>query len=140
MSKKIYRSQNDIVIGGVCGGLGEAFNIDSNLIRIVFILFAIFGAGIVVYLVLWAILPISVAGNADNQQNNENVNTFEKGKDNIFKLERVDNKSLNLLAFTLIFIGILLLLNNLFLFLNIYKLWPLLIILVGFIIIFNNRK
>ena len=36
--KKLYRSAKDKMIGGVCGGLGEYFNIDSTIVRLAFIL------------------------------------------------------------------------------------------------------
>jgi len=38
MEKKIYRSQKNKVIGGVCGGIGEYFDIDPVLIRLIFII------------------------------------------------------------------------------------------------------
>ena len=56
--QKLYRSRNDQIISGVCGGLGEFFGIDPTLIRVIFVLLAIFGgSGIVIYLVMWLIVP-----------------------------------------------------------------------------------
>lgn len=59
-NKKLYLSDRDKKISGVCGGLGEYFNIDSTLIRLVWVIFAIptafFGA-ILVYLISAAIIP-----------------------------------------------------------------------------------
>lgn len=55
-AKKLFRSKNR-VIGGVCNGIGEYFVIDPVIVRIIFVLTAIFGAGILVYLVLWIMLP-----------------------------------------------------------------------------------
>jgi len=56
--KKLYRSKKDRIIGGVCGGLGEYFSIDSTVIRILYILFALTGgAGIFIYLILILIIP-----------------------------------------------------------------------------------
>ena len=40
--KKLYRSSKDMYIGGVCGGLGEVIDLDSNIIRVVFFIFYIF--------------------------------------------------------------------------------------------------
>jgi phage shock protein C len=57
-NQKLYRSREDRMIGGVCGGLGEFFGIDSTLIRLLFVLLVIFGgSGILVYLVLLVIVP-----------------------------------------------------------------------------------
>ena len=51
--KRLYRSRTERMIGGVCGGLGEFLNIDVTLVRLLFVLCAIFGGpGLVVYLVV----------------------------------------------------------------------------------------
>jgi phage shock protein C len=42
MAKKLYRSKKDSVIAGVCGGIAEYFEIDSTLVRLLFILIVIF--------------------------------------------------------------------------------------------------
>jgi phage shock protein PspC (stress-responsive transcriptional regulator) len=56
--KKLYRSKTDRKIGGVCGGLGEYFGVDSTLVRLaaVVLIFAS-GAGLIAYIVAWAIIP-----------------------------------------------------------------------------------
>jgi len=56
--KKLYRSRTDRMIGGVCGGLGEYLSIDSTVIRILYILFALTGgSGIFIYLILLLVIP-----------------------------------------------------------------------------------
>jgi phage shock protein C len=57
--KKMYLSDTDRKIGGVCGGIGEYFDKDPTLIRIIFILFILFsfGFGILAYLAMWLIMP-----------------------------------------------------------------------------------
>ena len=56
---KLYLSNTDRKIGGVCGGLGEYFEIDSTIFRITFIFLSIisFGAGIFGYLAVWVVIP-----------------------------------------------------------------------------------
>ena len=57
-TQKLYRSRDDRMIGGVCGGLGEFFDIDPTLIRLLFVLLTIFGgSGVLVYLVMLFIVP-----------------------------------------------------------------------------------
>lgn len=52
--KRFYRSREDRWISGVCGGLGEYFNIDPILVRIgFFIITVIYGFGIILYIILW---------------------------------------------------------------------------------------
>ncbi len=57
--KKLYRSLEDNMIAGVCGGLGEYFNIDSTIIRLLFVVATFFtsGAMIFAYLIAMIIIP-----------------------------------------------------------------------------------
>lgn len=54
----LTRSETNRMVAGVCGGLGEHFGIDPTIVRIVFVLLSVFGgSGVVLYLVLWLIVP-----------------------------------------------------------------------------------
>ena len=56
--KRIYRDTEGKVIGGVCSGLGEYFRIDPLIIRIIFLIsFFVYGVGILIYLLLWIVIP-----------------------------------------------------------------------------------
>ena len=56
--KRLYRSENDKMLGGVCGGVAAYLKIDSSVVRIVFALLTLgLGTGVLVYLVLWVVLP-----------------------------------------------------------------------------------
>ncbi len=58
--KRLYRSKKDRIIAGVCGGLAEYFSIDSNLMRIIYvILFLVTGILplIIIYLLVWVLVP-----------------------------------------------------------------------------------
>ncbi len=57
--KKLYLSDTDRKIGGVCAGLGEYFDRDSTVFRVLFILITVFslGLGIIAYLAMWIIIP-----------------------------------------------------------------------------------
>jgi len=56
--KKLHRFVEDRKIAGVCGGLGERFEIDPVLFRVAFILLALAcGLGIVLYIALWLLMP-----------------------------------------------------------------------------------
>lgn len=56
---KLYRSKDDRMIAGVCGGIGKNTDIDPNLIRILFIVLAFCSLGIMVliYICSWILLP-----------------------------------------------------------------------------------
>jgi phage shock protein C len=56
--RKLYRSRSQRMLGGVCGGLAEYFNVDATLIRVLFLVLAVFGGtGLVIYVVMWLIVP-----------------------------------------------------------------------------------
>jgi phage shock protein C len=60
--KKLYRSRNDRIIAGICGGLAQYFHIDSTWIRLIFILFFILGgSALLIYLIMWLIVPLAPA-------------------------------------------------------------------------------
>jgi phage shock protein C len=55
---KIYRSKDDRVVFGVCGGLAKYFGIDSTIIRLIFIVATLYhGSGILLYIILAIIIP-----------------------------------------------------------------------------------
>ena len=57
MEKKLYKSLKDRKIAGVCGGIAEYLNIDSNVIRIIWVIFAFgFGTEILAYIICALIL------------------------------------------------------------------------------------
>ena len=57
-TRKLYRSRTDRKLAGVCGGLAQYFNADPTLIRVLFVVLALLGGpGLVIYLVLWILVP-----------------------------------------------------------------------------------
>jgi phage shock protein C len=57
MNGKLTRSDDDRMIGGVCGGLAKYFGIDSAIVRLIFVLAVLSGVSPLVYVVLWIVLP-----------------------------------------------------------------------------------
>jgi phage shock protein PspC (stress-responsive transcriptional regulator) len=57
LGKKLYRDENNRVIGGVCSGIAAYFNIEPVIVRLIFIV--LFAPAFIPYLVLWAFLPKS---------------------------------------------------------------------------------
>lgn len=55
--KRLYKSVNNKVICGVCGGIGEYLNIDPTLIRLLMVLLGCTATGIFVYLIAAIIMP-----------------------------------------------------------------------------------
>ena len=57
VEKRLYRSRENKMLCGVCGGIGEYFNVDATLIRLLFVLFGCTGSGIVPYIIAAIIIP-----------------------------------------------------------------------------------
>ena len=57
MNKKLYRNTSNKMVAGVCAGLGEYLNIDPTIVRLIWALVGLTGAGILVYLVAALIIP-----------------------------------------------------------------------------------
>lgn len=55
--RRLYKSDTNRVICGVCGGIGEYFGIDSTLIRLALVLFSFTGSTIVAYIIAAIIMP-----------------------------------------------------------------------------------
>jgi len=56
--KRLTKSRNNVVISGVCGGIGEYFNIDPSLVRIAWVILSVFGgSGLLIYIICAIVLP-----------------------------------------------------------------------------------
>lgn len=55
--KRLYRSRKEKMVAGVCGGLAEYFEIDPVIIRLAWLMFAVFGVGIITYILAIIIVP-----------------------------------------------------------------------------------
>ena len=59
--KKLKRSRRNKMLGGELGGIAERYEMDATVLRIVYVLVSLFSAafpGIIVYLILWVIIPL----------------------------------------------------------------------------------
>lgn len=56
---RLYRAENDKVLGGVCAGLANYLRVDATVVRVLFaiITFGGFGTGFLIYILMWAIIP-----------------------------------------------------------------------------------
>lgn len=57
--RRMHRNPDDFIISGVCGGIGAYLDTDPVLFRILFIISAMFGVGLVIYVALWIALPVA---------------------------------------------------------------------------------
>jgi len=67
----LFKSSKNKKIAGVCGGLGEFFNFDPNIIRVIFVVLSLnFGITLILYIALWLILPYDFELKKSDEQNN----------------------------------------------------------------------
>lgn len=126
--KKLTRSKNDKILFGVCGGLAEYFNINSAIVRLMFIILSVmsFGAMLIAYVICAFIIP----------EENESIGSNPKPNNK-------NNNSMKSLGIALVVIGLLLLLKTLsydfsYLFYNLKRLWPILLIITGVYLVFQK--
>jgi phage shock protein PspC (stress-responsive transcriptional regulator) len=129
MGKKLKRSRTDRVFAGVCGGIGEYFNIDPVIIRIIWVLLAFMpgGPGFLAYLICALIIP------EDDGMIYQDKNTDMKNNTAFF------------IGIALILVGGIMLSKIIWpqfthRIMNIGKYWPVLFIIFGIYIIVNQSN
>lgn len=139
-TRRLFRSEGNKVIGGVSSGLGEYFQIDPTIIRIIFILLIFFGgSGIFIYLILWAVVPSE--SDTKKQSTDAIMSNFEDMKQSARSMadkikSNPENKNQSFLAIILVLLGALFLFDNFNLInLDIGRLWPILLIILGILLL-----
>lgn len=146
MEKRLYRSYTDKMLGGVCGGLGEYFDIDPVIIRVLFVVAVLFGGGgILAYIILWIVIPQKpfTIPKANQESNTDSETSGENRNDNSFRQYVVEKRRMNknsLAGIILIFLGALFLLDNFVPRFSFHDFWPLILIGIGFALILNARN
>lgn len=129
-NRKLSRNSMNKVIGGVCSGLADFFGLDVALVRIAFVIAFMFASfGFWLYIILWIVLPVDgQQTTANNQQPTANSQAPES------KVKSV------LAGSFVILIGLLFLINN-FIPINwVWKLWPLILVAIGVVMIITSSK
>ena len=127
MDKKLYRSVEDKVIGGVCGGLGEYFEVDPTLVRVIAVVLflATQGFAILAYIVGLIIIPkkppVGVTTEEPTRPRHSSWNKYLPG-------------------IILILLGSVLLIREHWFWLDLSDWWPALLVVVGLVLIFQKRS
>lgn len=129
MTRRMYRSNSNKVIGGVCGGMGEYFDVDPTLLRLIAVVGALATGGLIIlaYLLAWIILPQPFPG----QPTAEFTPAAPRPR---------SRWGTYLPGLILVVIGGLLLLREYVYWFSFHDLWPILLVLLGLILILRNGR
>ncbi len=151
MTNRFYRDKGKGMIAGVCAGLADYFGVSPALLRLIFVLLALGGGpGVIVYIVLWIILPEKQSAAASRQEavreNVRQIGAEARGLgqelQNLFggkgEAGTTPASRIMLLGGLLVLMGLFFLADSLHLFgwLRLDEvLWPLVLILAGIVLL-----
>jgi phage shock protein C len=130
--KRLYRSRNDKMIAGVCGGIAEYFDIDPVIVRLVTVLLLFAnGIGLIMYIIAWIFVP----------ENPEQQSTKKTKAEKVFKrIASHPRDGSVLLGMVLLVIGGLLLIKNLFSWFDFAYVWAFGLVILGIYMLMRRRK
>ena len=156
-NRRLSRNPMNRVIGGVCSGLAEFFGLDVALVRIAFVIAFLFASfGFWLYIILWIVLPVdgqqstvnsqqstanSQQSTANSQQSTVNGQQSTVNSQQSESEPKPESKVKSIFAGSfVILIGLLFLVNN-FIPINwVWKLWPLILVAIGVVMIVTASK
>ena len=158
MRTKLFRSQKDKMLGGVCGGLGQYLGIDSTFVRLFFVFLGLAGQGVglLIYLVLWIILPVEGQETGWQPTFGKSTESGQSGADQFAERARAMGDDVRsaihqphpqagiIIGGGLILLGVMYLVENLdfpwLQWFNFDYLWPLLLVIGGVVILLRNVR
>ena len=139
MEKRLYRSRTDRMLGGVCGGIAKYFNVDPTLIRLLAAALILAGGAIIIaYIIAWIVIPEEPEGKTEEEEKVIVATTPEEKSE-----ER--RKDIELIAWILIFVGLI------WFCLHLFSLWlpsrffarlifPVALVIVGVLLLWERKK
>ena len=145
MQNRLVLSQTDRWLGGVCGGLGRYLGVDSNLVRVFFVLFALSTHawfGFWAYVILWVVLPREQAVPGPAPTIGERIQMV--GDDVREAVRQPNQRVRTMVGGGLVLLGLIWLVENLNIswlgWLRFAVIWPVLLIAAGVALILRGRR
>lgn len=136
MDKRLYRSRNQVILGGVCGGIAEYFDIDVTIVRLIWALIALVGgSGVLLYIIAWIVVPENPYQLKNYDYNGENANVDKEHERPKISSNR---KSSEVFGWILIALGLFLLVRIFMPWFDLRIFWPVLLIAFGLLFIFKK--
>ena len=132
--KRLERDLRNKVIGGVCSGLGDYFDMDPAFWRVLFCLLFFLGcSGLLIYIILWIVMPAKDYTNVHVDANDPDAQPSETQK---------KKRGSMIAGMTLIGIGALGLITRYVPRISWRTAWPIILIVIGIVLIipFKDRK
>lgn len=138
--RKIYRLKEEGMFLGVCAGLAEYFEIDANLVRLIFIFLTVGGgSGVLIYLFLALILPSKLEGKVEISK--KRIKELAKDIGEKTKLFSKNRENGSFLGMVLVIFGLTALLNQILpIDLQWHWFWPAVLIISGLYLILKQRE
>jgi len=146
-TNRLTRSRTDVMIGGVCAGLGKYFKIDATLVRLIFVLLTMAGGGgVFIYFILWIVIPREDMPNVqkpfDGQEFSRRAN--QMGQEMQQMVSQPNMRAVQFIGIALVVLGVVYLIQALNLpflvWFNDRLLWPILIIVAGGVLLWRAFK
>ena len=133
-TKRLQRDTQNRVLGGVCAGLANYFDIDASLVRVLFA-FALlaFSAGFWLYIILWLVMP------AAKMTGSQDFVEVIDGQETMATKEMTANRSSATAGLILIIMGGCFLLGNLVPQFTWKTFWPIVLIILGLVLIVPRK-
>lgn len=153
MTKKLYRSEKDKIVAGVCGGLGDYFDLDPTIIRIIFVILTIWGGvGILLYIIGIIVMPPNpdqVRSSKDDIKENvkKSAQTFaqdlRQAAEDLKEPVKNDRKRLSrdqVLGLIILLLGLMFLFRNFFNWFNLHDYWPIILVVIGILLLLGGAR
>lgn len=130
-NKKLERNPMNKVLGGVCSGLADYFNLDVALVRLLFVIALLFASfGFWLYILLWIFVP----------ERKTNFDFVQQAADEGQQSSDDNDKRLTSIVSgaIVILIGLIFLINNFVPIAWVWKLWPLILVAIGAVMIYKS--
>ncbi len=131
MPKRLYRSNTTRMLGGVCGGLGDYFDVDPTIVRVIAVILGLASMGwaIVAYIIGWVIIPEELPERLKEKQSPESIAKAEARMSSATWTRYFP-------GLALIFFGALLLVHEHWYWFSWHEFWPVILIGLGLAMIF----
>ena len=141
MNRRLYRSQTESVLGGVAGGVAEYFDQDPAIVRVVWALLALITGGVffILYVVMWIVVPLEPepAEGVESQPVAAGADPVMGWNAQPRRARRSSGSGSWIFGLALIGLGLYFLAREYLPDINLDRLWPLGLVLLGVILLFG---